>query len=1100
MPSTRRSARYKEEQRQLAMRFDEDEDGIDIEGKLFGGIREMADQFAEEDLLLVDNVRSVMEKEHGDLKTELSEKDKMLAALQAKVQALEGNIKQYKNTSGTQQHQNHGDHSNFGVREITQRGKVMTHRLMLLLASDSEGHRRKGEGEVQLSADVIRAQQELATMRHLCLSGVGMKQPELRRLCRQLRWLPSVSSVDLSNNSITDVASEDLATIFKQQLQSINLSRNHLGQRSINVIVNSLTNNQYLEMLDLSANPFCRQPKTGSLICNALKTNVTLWHLAISASDYVSTAMQSASSKRPSTAGGESAYGNNKPVGNGIALSSLPRKQTDSRKQTDQQGRFYTNVRQPRGAAPSLPRRRVGGVISLQLGFNHLSTKCAHNLGQHLGALTALDLRYGYIGTTGGRHLAAGLSASATSASGLAEGAAPTAHPRLTWLNLSHNSLCDSGASAILRHLLGNDHLTHLDLSSNSITSNFHQERRNIAATTVGRHRSGDVGGGVTWASSSSSAVAALGKLLSFNKVLTIHCTHFTLYSLYSLSFNKVLTRVDLSRNPIDDRALGKLADLLEQCQRGGAGAVQGGESSSGLSSALQSVGDMDSMGLSRYTAERLDRVFSATALAMGDSLTRRLNKKQRPVHVEVEREGRAVGGTGMDAWHADRKGLLMKAIRPVLASGWLRVEWTISTARKLPYEWTLTRRKQRQEKRRAVDEAEEDYEREMEYEYQHGEEVVWRGSYTDGVVQREWTPLSAGANDMFHDHEDEDEGRDDDGGGSRRRASRDGATDGARRRPRAVNSVRKFETVSNHWSEGDQLALWVRPSPGYEGPSGGKIFVGDMVVSTEGDSKHNLLYQLVSPKELIVKLDFTIGGCGVDLPSGHEYPLGFVKVHKISCYCSGALRLHWEGKLVDFDYRSAQDKIDPKVKYGVGRPTSFAWVVTRGMSSELVPHTVIAQGVCDLSEQRRRQEQRQKRRQQEGQAGDVQDDGYMEVETVLAVGECHATEQLAIWVGPFAEEAAEEQRRTEEAQAEFRYMNVDGASGGGGDSRRLQHADRKWGRITAEVARSPVQVAHLRNLSVYLDKPVTVDFSATPTLNFSSERPFAAPATASWF
>jgi hypothetical protein len=150
-----------------------------------------------------------------------------------------------------------------------------------------------------------------------------------------------------------------------------------------------------------------------------------------------------------------------------------------------------------------------------------------------------------------------------------------------------------------------------------------------------------------------------------------------------------------------------------------------------------------------------------------------------------------------MDAWHADRKGLLiMKAIRPVLAGGWLRVEWTVSTARKLPYEWTLTRRKQRQQKRRALEEEEEDYEVELEYEYQHGEEVVWRGSYTDGVVQREWTPLStplsAGANNKFHDHEDEDEDRDDeDGGGGGGGSGGGGSASGGRRQRRATSTVR---------------------------------------------------------------------------------------------------------------------------------------------------------------------------------------------------------------------------------------------------------------------------------------------------------------------
>merc|ERR1719473_2564564 len=161
---------------------------------------------------------------------------------------------------------------------------------MLLLASDAEGHRRRAKsGQQQLSAEVVRAQQELTTVRHLRLSGVELRQPELRRLCRQLRWLPSVSIVNLSNNHITDVASEDLATLFKQHLQAIDLSRNHLGQNSITVIANSLSDNQHLEVLDLSANPCCRQPKTGSLLRDALKTNVTLWHLAISASDYVST-------------------------------------------------------------------------------------------------------------------------------------------------------------------------------------------------------------------------------------------------------------------------------------------------------------------------------------------------------------------------------------------------------------------------------------------------------------------------------------------------------------------------------------------------------------------------------------------------------------------------------------------------------------------------------------------------------------------------------------------------------------------------------------------------------------------------------------------
>jgi hypothetical protein len=236
-----------------------------------GDVETVAAQFIDEDLLLLDSVKYLVERERGALKGSLENTQGELNQLRQHCASLESTVKEYKSKEEVKRQ--------FSLRPTSRSpNDNPSHRQLLLLATDGEGHRLRGGARKGAPAHAIRAQRSLLSLQTLKLANVLFSQPDLRRLCRQLQWLPSITAVDLSHNNIDDSASEDLATFFGQQLRSINLSSNELGRSAASIITQNLSQNKYLEMLDVADNPFNHMSKVGAAFRDALKVGVINAH------------------------------------------------------------------------------------------------------------------------------------------------------------------------------------------------------------------------------------------------------------------------------------------------------------------------------------------------------------------------------------------------------------------------------------------------------------------------------------------------------------------------------------------------------------------------------------------------------------------------------------------------------------------------------------------------------------------------------------------------------------------------------------------------------------------------------------------------------
>jgi Ran GTPase-activating protein (RanGAP) involved in mRNA processing and transport len=312
--------------------------------------------------------------------------------------------------------------------------KSLSHRRLLAIASDSHGDKRHNVG-----GEVAAALNALSTVTTLNLARQCAATDNLRRLGRQLLWLPALTGLDLSNNALDDSACEEIAVLLQHNLLSLDLSCNNLGEAAASVIAQQLVKDNHLQIINLCDNPFSCLPQIGTLFSTALHNNNTLWSFSISLADYPKHG--GALGRQP------------KDPMNGTQFASVLEKQLAAKKNKPIQHRFYnTEVSWRNTPMQSVSDKKIVGLHALKMAYSHLSRRCARTLADNFGALTALDMSFSYVAVAGAQELAKGLL-----------------DARLTSLDLRHNGVGSTGASSLFRALRGNRHLTALHMNSNQL-------------------------------------------------------------------------------------------------------------------------------------------------------------------------------------------------------------------------------------------------------------------------------------------------------------------------------------------------------------------------------------------------------------------------------------------------------------------------------------------------------------------------------------------------------------------------------------------------------------------------------------------------------
>ena len=627
----------------------------------------LSQRFADDDVMLQDSIRELFEDEKAELRRELELKQHKLDALQKQVAELQaaqrgdggddddddaarpaspgGGLAGYAPTGGR------AGGAGSGAKRLKppSAARHLSHRALLHVCSNAQGAPLEEEA-LQL-VPARRAQMaRLRGLRALRLARQRLGSADVRRLCRQLDWLPAVLEVDLSNNGLGDECCQELSALLKSPaLTALDLSHNRFGAPAVAVLAHELARNRTLQRLDVSANPLIANAATaGAQLLGALAGNVALWHLAISAADVPPMGLHHAGG---GGRGGGGGHHGAKPrrLDNGKAMAALPLKQTEHRRALPQQERFYHTPGR-NTAMTSVPAQKVGAVQALCLCYAQLGRGTLVALGAHLGALTSLDLRHSWVGGAGCRELARALGQHGghrEQHGGLGRKTLG-ARCRLTSLNLRQNGIGSSGAAALFAALGGgaNDHLTHLDVSGNGLRA------------------------------------AALPHLAA------------------ALRRNNTLTLIDLSRNALGEKAVAVLARLLRT--GGGGGALTslgdlstvGGATDGGGGNRASMLGG----GLTVRARNELAGTLRRNAEALEDDISARVRRGLSVVHYEPHEVVQTVTGGSARLQH--RHGLQMHCVSPLQGHGALRLEWRAQVAftgggggAGSGFQWCVTRR-----------------------------------------------------------------------------------------------------------------------------------------------------------------------------------------------------------------------------------------------------------------------------------------------------------------------------------------------------------------------------------------------------------------------
>ena len=343
----------------------------------------------------------------------------------------------------------------------------------------------------------------------------------LSTLCLTLRVNTSLTSLDLSRNSIGDEGASSLSEALRvnTSLTSLDLSGNSIGDEGASSLSETLRVNTSLTSLDLSRT--CISDGASSL-SEALRVNTSLTSLDLSLNSIADEGASSLSEAlRVNT-----------------SLTSL---------------NLQNNCISNEGSHSLFEALIVNtSLTSLDLSLNSIGDEGAHSLSEALRvntSLTSLDLGWTSIGDEGASSLSEALRVNTS----------------LTSLDLPGNSIGDEGASSLSEALRVNTSLTSLELSENSIgdegaSSLSEALRVNTSLTSLDLYHSsiGDEG-----ASSLSEALRVNTSLTSLN--LQNNCiSNEGSHSLFeALIVNTSLTSLDLSLNSIGDEGAHSLSEAL---------------------------------------------------------------------------------------------------------------------------------------------------------------------------------------------------------------------------------------------------------------------------------------------------------------------------------------------------------------------------------------------------------------------------------------------------------------------------------------------------------------------------------------------------------
>jgi len=119
------------------------------------------------------------------------------------------------------------------------------------------------------------------------LADQGISGAMLGRLADHLAHIPSVTSLDISGNNLDAYSANALAALLSNSvgLRKLNLSRNNLGAEAVQAVCHTLRRNEKLEHLDISSNPFGRTVDIGRVVGNELAKNRSLRSVRVTLKD-----------------------------------------------------------------------------------------------------------------------------------------------------------------------------------------------------------------------------------------------------------------------------------------------------------------------------------------------------------------------------------------------------------------------------------------------------------------------------------------------------------------------------------------------------------------------------------------------------------------------------------------------------------------------------------------------------------------------------------------------------------------------------------------------------------------------------------------------
>ncbi|XP_067050400.1 NLR family CARD domain-containing protein 3-like isoform X2 [Acropora muricata] len=422
-----------------------------------------------------------------------------------------------------------------------------------------------------------------------CLFAPKSKQ-SLSTLCLALRVNTSLTSLDLSGNSIGSKGASSLSEVLRvnTSLTSLCLTDNSIGAEGASSLSEALRVNTSLTSLDLRVNSI--GDEGANSLSKALKVNTTLTSLDLyfnsiggeGASSLfealrVNTSLTSLNLSHNSI-GSEGASSLSEALRVNTSLTSL---------------NLSRNPIRDEGASSLSEALRVNtSLTSLDLSVDLIGAEGASSLSEALRvntSLTSLHLYYNFIGDEGASSLSEALRVNTSLAS----------------LNLSGKSIGDKGASSLSEALRVNTSLTSLDLSGNSIRhegASSLSEALRVNTSLTSLDLSFDLIG-AEGASSLSEALRVNTSLTSLDLSRNSIGVEGASSLSEALRVNSSLTSLNLSHNSIGDEGASSLSEALRVntslTSLNLSGNPIGSERASSLSEALRVNTSLTSLNLS---------------------------------------------------------------------------------------------------------------------------------------------------------------------------------------------------------------------------------------------------------------------------------------------------------------------------------------------------------------------------------------------------------------------------------------------------------------------------------------------------------------------